>query len=70
MLLMLMHLHVNLNADYDGPINVLLRKCRAISLITESSFIPMSSSIHLKCVLALPSLTRLCKTVNGAPTYR
>ena len=45
-------------------------KCRAISLVVcENSFISVSSSIHLQCVVAQSSLTRLCKTVNGTPMY-
>ena len=41
-----------------------------ISLVfRENSFILMSSCIHLQCNVLQSSLTRLCKTVNGTPTY-
>ena len=36
-------------------------------VVRENSFILMSSSKHLQCVVAQSSLTRLCKTVKGAP---
>ena len=45
--------------------NVLLKKCRAILLVfRENSFIPMSFSIHLQCVVVQFSLTRLCKQLT------
>ena len=48
-----------------GPINVQLKTFRAISMVfSENSLIPMSSSIHLQCVVDQFSLTRLCKQLT------
>ena len=53
------------------PINVQLKNYRVVLslVVRENGCIPMSSCIHIQWVVALSSLTRLCKTVKGTPAY-